>query len=443
MTETRRVPYRSSVVSRSTAEQLLASLLFAAVSLSAGCAAEYDEEPRVPRKRVVEKPAPAPTAEPKQQVKESALLRPLYHDDWFGGVTLLGVDEKKLHAVVKLEAHDPPRIAIDTIDLRKAERIDRWEATGDPAERAMRSAAFTPLSGSFEKDLSRYATLVRDLGPWHLRHPLSLPTFAVAPDRDHVLFGSRPTDGTEGDWLFAVTNDGKPRRVDQGLLASYSPVFSPDGTTVAFIGCTSSPCDYGLFLTKMGEDKPRRVAGIQRATAPMWSSSGDSVLAVGGARSQERCLFRLARNAVTPKSLACAKGLEDVSFALDPEGRTAAMAGVRGVPGKQVVDVKWILLADGSTLATHTIDRAVGSSVLSASGLMALPMQRGAVGAVDLISGSSTVIPESEGWFFGFEGARWVGDTLVLLRKVPDKKGFDIVAIDVRKASGRRDEPWL
>ena len=101
-----------------------------------------------------------------------------------------------------------------------------------------------------------------------------------------------------------------------------------------------------------------------------------------------------------------------------------------------------MLLADGSVLHTHSVERAVGSSVVSASGLMALPMQRGGVGIVDLVTGTSTTLGEEHGWFFGFEGARWVDDSLILLRKHADHKGFEIVAIDVRKVA-RRDQPWL
>lgn len=415
--------------------------LLALLLLAAGCAAERDEltpalAPTGPN------PTSQATAAPKADLPDDVMLRALYHDEWFGGVTLLGVDAKRLRAVVKLDSADPPRVAIDTIDLKSGERVDRWEATGAQAERAMRGPAFTSLSGSFDKDLSRYAKLVGDLGPWHLRQPLSAPTFAVDSGRKHVLFGSTPTDGSEGDWLFSMSEDGKHKRLDHGLRASYSPVFSPDGDRVAFVGCATSPCDYGVFLAKIGDDKPRRAPGIQRASAPMWTAAGDSVLTVG-VRGAERCLFRIGRDAVTPKALHCVKGLEDVSFVQDPEGRTAALAGVRGEPGKQVVDVTWILLADSTVLGTQSIPRAVGSSVLSASGLMALPMQRGAVGAVDLVTGSSTIIPDSEGWFFGFEGARWVGDSLIVLRKVEGQKGYDVVAIDVRKASGRRDEPWL
>ncbi|MFO0549507.1 MAG: hypothetical protein U0271_14035 [Polyangiaceae bacterium] len=101
-----------------------------------------------------------------------------------------------------------------------------------------------------------------------------------------------------------------------------------------------------------------------------------------------------------------------------------------------------MLLENGTVLGRETVDRAVGSSVLSASGLLALPMQRGAVAVVDLTTGVTTLIGEENGWFFGFEGARWLGDQLVLLRKKGDDKGFDIVAIDVHKVA-RRDQPWL
>ncbi len=410
------------------------------------CACEPPREAeRPPAPRAV---APPPTAvAPPRREEGAALVRTLFRDDWFGGVTLLGIDAARMRALVRLESQEPSRLVLDTIDLRKGERVDRWEASPEQADRAKRATSFTPLSGGFVADVDRFARMLADLGPWHLRHPIGSPTFAVAPGKHRVLFGGRPTDGSEGDWLFAMTKDGGSRRVDGGLVASYSPVFSPDGERAAFVGCAGSPCDYGLFVVKLSEasselPRPKRVAGIQRATAPMWTASGDAVLTVGS-RAAERCLFRVSADAGSAKSLACVRGLEDVSFTQDPEGRTAAIAGARGVPGKQTVDVTWVLVADGTVLGTQSIDRAVGSSVLNAAGLMAMPMQRGAVGVVDLVSGESQLIPESEGWFFGFEGARWVEDTLVLLRKVKDKRGYDLVAIDVRKAAKRRGDPWL
>ncbi len=383
----------------------------------------------------------APPSEKTPGAPSAAPIRVLYRDDWFGSVTLLGVESAAPRALLRLEAHDPARLILDTVDLARGQRVERWEATKDRAEQALKARGFSPLTDSFEVDAARFAQLLRGLGPWHLRSALPSPTFAVTNKRDRYLFGALPPDGSQGDWLFAKSSSAASKRVDLGLAASYSPVFAPDGEAFAFVGCQSSPCDYGLFVSKLGDDKPRRVPGIQRATPPTWSQDGESLYAIGS-RGPERCLYKAKLAPVPPKPLACVKGLSDLSFVQDPEGRTGAIAGVKGEPGKQVVEVTWLLLADGSILHTHQIDRAIGSSVISPSGMMALPMQRGAVAVVDLITGKGTTLGEQHGWFFGFEGARWLGDSLVLLRKLEGHKGFEVVAIDVRKAA-TGGLPWL
>lgn len=403
---------------------------------------ETAQEPIGPPSTVsLRQPVPSIRAKPPSAAAGGPSVVKHYQDDWFGGVTLLGVDGKKNHVVVRLEAHGPERLAVDTIDLHKGTRVDRWEATPERAKTAQ-GGSFAPLSGSFESDATRFASILRELGPWHTRPALASPTFAVSARRAPFLFGSPATDGSQGDWLFSMRGDGAAsRRVDQGLVASYSPVFGPDGETVVFRGCSGSPCDYGLFLVKVGEDRPRRVTGIGGASPPAWNTDGSAVLTVG-TRGNERCLFKVAVSPLsTPKALACVKGLEDVSFSQDPDGRTAVIAGVRGRAGAQAVDLTWVLLADGSVLANHTIPRAVGSSVVSASGLLAMPMQKGAVGLLDLVTGKSSLVPAEHGWFFGFEGAKWLGDRLVLLRKIEGVKGYEIVTVDARVMTER--DKWM
>jgi hypothetical protein len=421
------------------------SSLFGIV-LSAATAAcpppETAQEPITPPPTVSpDSPVPDVNANPPAAPAGGPSVVKHYQDDWFGGITLLGVDGKKNHAVVRLEAHGPERLAVDTIDLQKGTRVDRWEATPEKAKSAQ-GGAFGPITGSFETDAARFAGILRELGPWHTRPALASPTFAVSTRRAPFLFGSPATDGSQGDWLFSMQGDGAAsRRVDQGLVASYSPVFGPDGETVVFRGCSGSPCDYGLFLVKVGEDRPRRVTGIGGASPPAWNTDGSAVLTVG-TRGNERCLYKVTVNPLSvPKALACVKGLEDVSFSQDPDGRTAVVAGVRGRAGAQAVDLTWVLLADGSVLANHTIGRAVGSSVVSASGLLAMPMQKGAVGLLDLVTGKSSLVPSEHGWFFGFEGAKWLGDRLVLLRKIEGVKGYQIVTIDARTMTER--DKWL
>ncbi len=421
--------------------RLLAGIFFS-VTAAACVEQEVNQPPNLPAPQVQNDARPRPKPAQKKHAHiggPSVSVR--YQDDWFGGVTLLGVDGQRARAVIRLEAHAPERFALDVVDLEKGSRVERWEASPERAKSAM-AGAFSPLSGSFEADASRFASILRELGPWHMRPALASPTFAVSPRRAPFLFGSAPTDGSQGDWLFSMQGDGAAsRRIDQGLIASYSPVFAPDGETVVFRGCSSSPCDYGLFLVKVGEDRPRRVTGIQSASPPAWTLGGDAVLTVGS-RGQERCLFKITVSPLSiPKALACVKGLEDVSFSQDPEGRTAVLAGVRGRAGAQKVDLTWLLVADGSVLATHTIERAVGSSVVSASGLLAMPMQKGAVGLLDLVTGKISFVPSEHGWFFGFEGARWLGDRLVLLRKIEGQKGYEIVTVDARAMTER--DKWM
>jgi hypothetical protein len=384
----------------------------------------------------------APVAPPVVAPPPSARyphIEVVYRDEWFGGVTLLGIDEHGPKATVRLESESPKRLVLDVVDLARHAAVERWEVTDDATRAALLGRGFA-LSASGDGAVARFAKMMGALGPWHMRPALPTPTFAVSPGRDVVLFGAPPADGRDGDWLMAVDGDGKnPRRVDEGLRASYSPVFSPDGTHFAFRGCTSSPCDYGLFSAQLG-GKPRRVAGLSGSTPPVFSKNGDSVLAVGnGARAGSRCLFKtLVAGIASPQSLVCVNGLEDVSFSEDAEGRTGVVSGVRGVPGQQEVKFTWVLLEDGTVLQEHTVDRAIGSGILNGAGLLALPMQKGALAIVDLVEGKRAIVPESEGWFFGFETARWVTDTLYLLRKREGARGYEIVALDARGLLGER-----
>ena len=69
---------------------------------------------------------------------------------------------------------------------------------------------------------------------------------------------------------------------------------------------------------------------------------------------------------------------------------------------------------------------------MNGAGLLALPMQKGALSFVDLVNDKRVLVPDSEGWFFGFDATRWLGDSLVLMRKPEGTKGYELVGIDAR-----------
>lgn len=417
---------------------------FAALAIACGPAAA----PPPPRPAPVVAPAPAPVATPAPPTA----IRRLYRDEWFGAVTLVGVDADDRRAVLRLESGAPPRLAIDTVDLRGGRRVERWEATADHVAIARGAPTFRPLTTSFEADLVRFAGKLHDGGPWSMRNTPLVPTVAVSDDRSRILFGAPPSDGSDGDWLFVVDAEGgRAKRVDVGMRASYSPVFSPDGARVAWRGCGGSPCDYGLYVAPVPasdaggrEAKPRRLGAVQLAKPPVWGRDGRSLFVVGPRPSSsarraapaESCLFQVGLE--KPSRAVALRCLEvrDPSFTQDPTGASGVLCGTRGTVGTHVVECAWLDLATGDVRARHAIDRGVGGGILSPSGLFAVPLARGGVAVIDLASGRQGRLAESEGWFSGFDTTRWLDDEVVLLRKPEEGRGIEVVAIDGRKVAG-------
>lgn len=379
------------------------------------------------------KPVARPTAPPVKLGPEATkLIRVVYQDDWFGAVELVGIDGTGARAVTRLAHPSPERVYVDTLDLATGKQAARWELSDGAAERALGGRGF-PADESLRSDLARFAEIVLGLGPWHVRPALPSPTFAASPDGTVMVFGTPPPDGTNGDWLYAMGVHGTPKRIDEGVRASYSPVVAPTNDVVAFRGCNLSPCDYGLYLTPIG-GTPRRVPGIAKSTPPLFSLDGTSVFAVGDgdASRRERCLFRARVDWSKTERVACVKGLEDVAFVIDAEAKTGVLSGSAGRSGEQLVTYSWIDLASGKVLGDETIERATGAGVLGPGGLLAVPMQKGGIALADLAHERVVILPEEESWFFGFEAGRFVGEDVVLLRKPEGVVGYQIVRIAAR-----------
>lgn len=379
-------------------------------------------------------PAPAP-------LPVGAPLRLLYADGWHGSVQLLGIDAVHERAFLRLEAAGPRRLAIDTIDFRRAARVDRWEATQLNADATVQHyPVFRPLTGKFDDDLARFAMLLRAAGPWHLRGSATRPTIAASGDGSAIAFGAPATDGSDGEWLFLADGAGHgARRLDAGMRASYAAVFSPDGRRLAWRGCVASPCGYGLYLSRGAQGHER--AAVIEAGPPTWSADGRSVLVVGRAGGFDparpsHCLYRVPADAPqSPTRLKCIDG-RDVEFVQDPSGRTGVLAGTRGLSGTQFVQYLWLLLDDGSVLADRSVDRASGVGLVNDAGLLVVPMQKGGLAAIDLVGGQSGILSDPEGWYLGLETTRWLGDWIVALRRGTTPAVFQLVAVDARTLAG-------
>jgi Tol biopolymer transport system component len=134
---------------------------------------------------------------------------------------------------------------------------------------------------------------------------LGSSSLSWTPDGKWIAFGGRPTvnDGP-GIWLIPV-EDGQPQRLTsaKSVLSDTSPVFSPDGRSLAFIRIQAySVSDvFALRLTAdlRPEREPERVTFLNESIAGLaWAPQGhDLVFSSGGSPGTTR-LYRVRADAL-------------------------------------------------------------------------------------------------------------------------------------------------
>lgn len=412
-------------------------LLSVAFASSACAALLFFASRRPPAPRIDVFPVPAST-DPAPAPPER--VRSLYAQDWRGGATLVGVDRAGSRAFVALDAHEPPAYALDVIDLGSGRRVEHWEAPAEVAYRRAHWVSLTPppapSPAMLDEERAHAVAFVRALAPRPTTWFGLDPVLALSPDGASLVWNEAPKDGHDGDFLFlGDTDGGHARRVGGGQRASYAPVFSPDGSRLAWHGC-GTPCStgYALYVADAhGDLRGDRVAAVAYPKEPVWSADGRWIYAVAtpnGAHDDPRsCVWRVAAAAPHEATrLTCSTELEDMTFAEDPTGATGLVAGSLGQPPAVTSVLRWIDLPSGRTKRAMTLDGGARFFVLDASGLA---LTGDAV--VDLATGERSVIEDAAStrrWISPY-GAAWTTDGRALALRT-GSTGFEIVAIDAR-----------
>ncbi len=269
---------------------------------------------------------------------------------------VLGVDGRRgvayLHHGTATVPHEFD--SFDTVDLRGGLR-DSWLATDENARKMEAGSYFHAVTGAFEGDLARMAGMAHGAGP----NAAWIPTLAVSPDGAHVIYQVFPTDGHDGDWLFAADREGRNGRRIGALSASYDPTFSPDGAYLAWDACPRCcPCDYGLYVapvSKAGIGEPVRVPGMSDPHDMKWAPVDDVLYAIAGPHTGHRCLYRVDAAAVRATKVACSPRARDgYRLHADPSGAFGVL--LSELPGaKDEFEASFVELASGAALASRTL----------------------------------------------------------------------------------------
>jgi len=346
---------------------------------------------------------------------------------------LHGVDAAHHRAYVTHEAlNGGSEFELVTIDLA-GDSETRWVATSPSA----RMRAFHPFSGGFDEDLVKYAEMVEATGPFVVRaRDYAGPHVAVT--KDWLAYESDP------DMLVLAHRDGSQKtRLGAGTTAAYQPIFSPDGSSIAFTACKERSvvppgafyrCVYHVYVAHIGE---RPVAfDVTQPQPPTFGGDGRDVYAASrdidhDAEPHDRggCAKRIDLDRQSVQSLSCSSELHDVE--LETGAHMALFHGWKGKLGEQIRELRWLALPSGTLRATVEIDRGT-SNVSYGGGDFAFATAQGGLVAVDLRRNKQAKLPSpmtESTWLSN----QWKDDhTVYALRTIYQERTWEILEIDAR-----------
>jgi Tol biopolymer transport system component len=134
-------------------------------------------------------------------------------------------------------------------------------------------------------------------------HPAADIHPAWSPDGSLIAFASDRVDDSPGGsmnkplqiWVAGIANGHRtdpPRRVTRGDVSAISPIFSPDGTRIAFVGLTDSDSDVWIVPVEGGE--ARRITSGAGAGRVRWNVRTNMILMSADQGGSRASLFQVS-----------------------------------------------------------------------------------------------------------------------------------------------------
>ena len=298
----------------------------------------------------------------------------------------------------------------------------------------------TVQTATLEHGLVAYAEIVESTGPFTTRsRNYAGPHVAVS--RDHIAY-----EAAEDALLVANRGGGGTRRLGARLSAAYHPIFSPDGASIAYTGCTKRAtiprdelalCTYRLFVGPV-EGPQIDVRSVIDPQPPVFSPDGRYVYVASrdddhatAPRDRGGCAYRVVAATGEATSLGCMTTATAIEMRQSDDGRTGVLFGHTGV-GEMEVHV--LDLPEGTERHAWTIPS--GPSVaLSSARILALG-GTAQMSFVDLETGVARTItraPRTLSWVSN----QWRDDhTLYAIEHDLESALYRILEIDARATLG-------
>ena len=194
----------------------------------------------------------------------------------------------------------------------------------------------TLQTATLQQALVEYADLVERTGPFITRsRNYAGPHVAVS--HDYIAY-----EAAEDALLVSDRHGGGARRLGARLSAAYHPIFSPDGASIAYTGCTKRAaippgelalCTYRLFVGPVAGPQ-LDVQSVADPQPPVFSPDGRFVYVASRdddhasePRDRGGCAYRVVTATGEATALACLTSATAIELRQSDDGRTGVLFG--------------------------------------------------------------------------------------------------------------------